>query len=235
MFSLNLPCLNQRLSLFILPYPILLYPILSYPTISYPILRYPILPHPTLSHPILSYPIPFHSIPSHSHLAARQQIGPAWWSSAEVAEPRQAVVGTGQPGEPGWGHEEDWMDPRRAGVGGCSHAPALPHRAGCGFRPRPHGHLCGVLQVLSQSRYRWKGWVRVTQATLCTKTFLWVLHRVNFPPRFFRGNPGKDVGSMSAWGHASPKSSAEHLYLHFDHPPNLLSGVCRGGFLPSPA
>ena len=34
--SLNLPCLNQRLSLFILSYPILSYPILSYPILSHP-------------------------------------------------------------------------------------------------------------------------------------------------------------------------------------------------------
>lgn len=38
---LNLPCLNQRLSLFVLSYPILSHPILSYPIPSYPILSHP--------------------------------------------------------------------------------------------------------------------------------------------------------------------------------------------------
>lgn len=74
---------------------------------------------------------------------------------------------------------------------------ALPCRAGCGCRPNPHGHLAGavaglagwrkvcrdsmlVAKVLAPSGYCWKVLGRVTQVTLCNKSFLWGLRGVSF-------------------------------------------------------
>ena len=76
---------------------------------------------------------------------------------------------------------------------------------------KPAEMACWWAKVLTQSWYCWKDLVMVTQATPCTKSFLWVLRGVSFPPYFFRGS--RDVSRASAQGKSRELSRAPLLAL----------------------